>query len=366
MKASSNKIPIKADSPVSKVEDIAYIRLGRKDLDAAFRYYTDFGLKVWERTADRILFSAFGSDFPCWSIERASRNFLLGLGFFLSDKNQFANLQRTESALLQPKGRFGNIPAVTLTDPSGLPVDIIFSSPEINTTRTNSKRIWNAPDTVKRTNAPQPSTSGPPEVVRLGHAVFLKQEFLKNAQWYCDTFGLIPSDIQILPESKEPVLAFLRCDRGKILTDHHTIVIATGADDRLEHCAFELKDLDEIAQGREWLLRNGWKAAWGLGRHLLGSQVFDYERDPTGMLVEHYTDGDKFDDTVPVGFHEISRKSLYQWGQDMPENFLDTGLNLHTLKELLKGFLAKRQIRIKTLVRLKKMASLPPRKWIKY
>ncbi|EPG67392.1 hypothetical protein [Leptospira wolffii] len=50
----------------------------------------------------------------------------------------------------------------------------------------------------------------------------------------------------------------------------------------------------------------------------------------------------------------------------MPENFLDTGLHPHTLKELIKGLLARREIRIKTLVRLKKMASLPPRKWIKY
>ncbi|WP_246050771.1 VOC family protein [Leptospira langatensis] len=275
-------------------------------------------------------------------------------------------MRKLDDAIFRSEGRFGDAPSVSLLDPSGLPVDAVFSSSDPSIPVQNPNRIWNRFDHTKRINMPQPSVSGPPEVIRLGHAVFLKQEFLKNAQWYCDTFGLIPSDIQLLPGSKEPVLAFLRCDRGKELTDHHTIVIASGAEDRLEHCAFELKDLDEIAQGREWLLTKGWKPAWGLGRHLLGSQIFDYQRDPTGMLVEHYTDGDKFDHSVPVGFHEISRKSLYQWGQDMPEDFLDSKLNFRTLKELIKGIFAKREIRIRTLMQMKAMASLSPRKWIKY
>ncbi|WP_244283035.1 VOC family protein [Leptospira neocaledonica] len=359
------RIPKRSEKPISKAQDIAYIRLGRKDLESAYRYYIDFGLKVKSRTEDRILFHAISSGFPCWSIEKANRDFLLGFGFFVSDKKQFAELQKLDGAIFHPKGRFGDIPSVTLFDPSGLPVDAVNSSSH-QISKVNSKRIWNHFDIIKRINTPQPSISGPPKVIRLGHAVFLKQEFFKNAQWYCDTFGLIPSDIQLLPKSKEPVLAFLRCNREGELTDHHTIVVATGADDRLEHCAFELKDLDEIAQGREWLLSKGWKPAWGLGRHLLGSQIFDYERDPTGMLVEHYTDGDKFDHSVPVGFHEISRKSLYQWGQDMPEDFLDTRLNFQSLKELIKGLIAKREIRIKTLIQMKTMASKSPRKWIKY
>lgn len=366
MKSSHKKIPKRSERPTSKAEDISYVRLGRRDLESARRYYLDFGLKVETETEDRILFHSNNSEFPCWSIEKASRDFLLGFGLFVSDKDQFAALRKINGAIFHPKGRFGEIPSVTLFDPSGLPVDAVFSSPTRNKSITDRKRIWNESDSTKRINIPQPSVSGPPEVIRLGHAVFLKQEFLKNAQWYCDTFGFIPSDIQILPESKSPVLAFLRCDKGEDPTDHHTIVIAAGPDDRLEHCAFELKDLDEIAQGREWLLGKGWKAAWGLGRHLLGSQIFDYERDPSGMLVEHYTDGDKFDDSVPTGFHEVSRKSLYQWGQDMPEDFLDAKLSFHTVKELIKGLFAGKEIRIGTLAEMKAMVSRSPRKWIKY
>ena len=33
---------------------------------------------------------------------------------------------------------------------------------------------------------------------------------------------------------------------------------------------------------------------WGIGRHVLGSQLFDYWFDPDGFEYEHYTDGDVF------------------------------------------------------------------------
>ncbi|EPG73408.1 glyoxalase family protein [Leptospira fainei serovar Hurstbridge str. BUT 6] len=366
MNKSASKIPTQAHNPLSKAQDIAYIRLGRRNLSKAERYYTDFGLRIFSKTKKQILFNGNSSNFPCWSVEESNRDFLLGLGLYISSYEEFEALKKLDGTYFRPSGRFGNLPCITLLDPSGLPVDAVLSELSKAPHYFPKKRDWNSYDSIKRANRPQSAESNPSEVIRLGHAVFLKQEFLKNAQWYCDTFGMIPSDIQLLPKSKEPVLVFLRCNRGKILTDHHTIVIGAGADDRLEHCAFELKDIDDISQGRQWLLSRGWKAAWGLGRHILGSQVFDYERDPTGMLVEHYTDGDKFDDTYPVGFHEISLESLYQWGEDMPKDFLDSKLTFHILKELIKGLLSGREIRLGTLIEMKAMAKKPPRHWIKY
>ncbi len=366
MNRSNSICPKRSDNPLSKAQDIAYVRLGRKQLTSSERYYSDFGLKEMEKTKERVLFSGANSDFPCWSVEKSKKDFLIGLGMFISTDEEFETLSKLNGASINSSGRFGNLPCVTLQDPSGLYVDAVLSKNRRSQVSIPEKRIWNRPGEIKRRNRPQSAEFGHANVLRLGHAVLLKQEFYKNAQWYCDTFGLIPSDIQILPESKKPVIVFLRCDLGETPTDHHTIVIASGIDDRLEHCAFELKDMDEIAKGREWLLNKGWKAAWGIGRHLLGSQIFDYKRDPSGMLVEHYTDGDKFDSNVPIGYHPINRKSLHQWGEDMPEDFLDTKLSLHKLKELLKGILNGREISLSKLVELKRVMKTPPRPWIKY
>jgi len=38
-----------------------------------------------------------------------------------------------------------------------------------------------------------------------------------------------------------------------------------------------------------------------IGRHIQGSQLFDYRRDPDGFPVEHFAGGDVFDSTLEPG-----------------------------------------------------------------
>ena len=47
--------------------------------------------------------------------------------------------------------------------------------------------------------------------------------------------------------------------------------------------------------GHDWLKEKGRRHEWGVGRHILGSQIFDYWRDPWGHTLEHWTDGDLLD-----------------------------------------------------------------------
>jgi hypothetical protein len=35
-----------------------------------------------------------------------------------------------------------------------------------------------------------------------------------------------------------------------------------------------------------WLAKKKYKSVWGVGRHILGSQIFDYWWDPTGFMIE--------------------------------------------------------------------------------
>lgn len=44
--------------------------------------------------------------------------------------------------------------------------------------------------------------------------------------------------------------------------------------------------------GHDYLLSKGYKYWWGVGRHILGSQVYNYWLDLDGFVVEHFTDGD--------------------------------------------------------------------------
>lgn len=58
--------------------------------------------------------------------------------------------------------------------------------------------------------------------------------------------------------------------------------------------------------------------AWGVGRHIMGSQVFDYWNDPFGNELEHWTDGDLFIAADPPQIQPMSALLAVQWGAPHP------------------------------------------------
>jgi hypothetical protein len=95
-----------------------------------------------------------------------------------------------------------------------------------------------------------------------------------------------------------------------------------------------VSDLDALAAGGEYLRDHGYQRSWGIGRHIQGSQIFDYWRDPDGFLVEHFTDGDLFDNTLEPGWAAMTASGLAQWGPPVTKDFLGLGLNRESVDEL--------------------------------
>ncbi|KIN09018.1 hypothetical protein OIDMADRAFT_48854 [Oidiodendron maius Zn] len=52
-------------------------------------------------------------------------------------------------------------------------------------------------------------------------------------------------------------------------------------------------------------------------------KYFDYSWDPTGVMIEHYTDGDTVNKDTLIGFGPACHESLPVWGPDVPHKFLD-------------------------------------------
>ena len=63
-------------------------------------------------------------------------------------------------------------------------------------------------------------------------------------------------------------------------------------DTGLHHLSFEVGDIDEIELGASQLIQAGYKDAFGLGRHVGGSNYFHYIRDPWNSLAEYFWDID--------------------------------------------------------------------------
>jgi catechol 2,3-dioxygenase-like lactoylglutathione lyase family enzyme len=74
--------------------------------------------------------------------------------------------------------------------------------------------------------------------------------------------------------------------------------------------------------GAARLLDKGYGYGWGLGRHVLGSNVFFYIRDPWHDLAEYFCDIDY----IPAGMNWEAQDwppqdAFYAWGPSVPEDF---------------------------------------------
>jgi hypothetical protein len=200
----------------------------------------------------------------------------------------------------------------------------------------------------------------PAHIARLGHVVLQTTDFPTMARWYMRHLGIIPTDVQYLADGS-PNLAFFRLDLGNTPADHHTVVLAGGLEEKYEHSAYEVVDLDALGQGQNVLRAAGHRHMWGIGRHVLGSQLFDYWYDPDGMEFEHYTDGDLFTAGHETHYVPLELSSIWAWGDDVPAS-MGVKRDLATVWKIVRLLVAGRL----SVARLKLLGQAlgKPRPWL--
>lgn len=147
--------------------------------------------------------------------------------------------------------------------------------------------------------------------------------------FYTRNFNLMPTNYMCIEEGdkKTKVGMFAHVDRGEEMVDHHSLFIATLPPGQTKthphHCSFEVHDINSQALGHDWLRKQGYELVWGIGRHVLGSQIFDYWWDTTGNMVEHYIDGDLVNKDTPISSHLTKHAVAAAWGPDLPAAFMN-------------------------------------------
>jgi len=323
--------PARHAAPVAKASGLAYLVFERPDLERAKEFLVDFGLRLAHET-DRSLFLRATGDAPfIYRVDRARRARFVGLAFEVDDRSALDALRELPGAgAVEPEDGPGGGERVTLVDPSGLRVVAISGRHRVTRLDHRGPLAVNAPDAARRINAGQRAPALPAEIVRLGHVVLEVSEYQRTCAWYTRNFGLIPSDVQVLSDGT-PAVTFFRLDRGTTPVDHHTLALAQGVMPSYSHSAYEVVDADAVGMGQRFLRHAGYRHAWGMGRHLLGSQLFDYWVDPFGDKHELYCDGDLCTADLPMGVHATSRKMMSQWGPTMPTSFSRPKLSLGNL-----------------------------------
>ena len=347
--------PSRHPHPTTKASALAYLIFDRPDLDRAERFLTDFGLRTVLRNDAQLLMRGVGPAPFCYVVRRAAAANFVGFGLQVdtaADLQALATLPGASEVHDAPWPGGGY--RVTLTDPSGFRVDAIWGRCEAEPLPRRDPLPFNSSDATVRINETQRPPAQAPEVVKLGHVVLELADFQKTCAWYTQHFGFIPSDVQTLPDGS-PAVAFMRLDLGSRPADHHTLALAQGFASKYSHSAFELIDADAVGMGQRVLRENGWTHAWGIGRHILGSQIFDYWQDPWGDKHEHYCDGDLFTADMPTGLHAVSREAMAQWGPAMPRSFTKPRLTLSSLAALVRNLRRSPDLTVKKLVTLAKL-----------
>jgi catechol 2,3-dioxygenase-like lactoylglutathione lyase family enzyme len=328
--------PGRPGSPLIKVAGLAWLEFEKPDLDRAERFGTDFGFTVADRTPDTLVLRGRQAAAPCLAVRRGPRPRFTGLAFQAADREDLDRLARGTGGTVTAH-RGGQ--AVLLRDPSGFPVRVVHGVPELPALPERAPLPLNFGPAPARVNAAQRPARRAAEIQRLGHVVLGTTRFRAALDWYLDTLGLIVSDFLYLDGQRErgPSMAFIRCDQGSVPTDHHTLAMVLQPRTEYVHSAYQLTDLDEVAASGQYLRERGYRHAWGIGRHIQGSQIFDYWRDTDRLMFEHYADGDVFDCTVEPGWAPLSVSGLAQWGPRATAEFTgarDPGVAVAAIKAL--------------------------------
>ncbi len=326
----------RSGDPVIKVHDLAWLEFDKPDLTRAETFARDFGFATVLRTANELHLRGTDAGAPCILVRQGARSRFTGVAFTARDEVDVLRLaDATGTPTRTLPESIGGL-SVDLVDPSGLPVRVIAGSHQLAALAPQSPHVLNVGQDLLRTNATQRPPRVPARVQRLGHVVLQSTKYLETLDWYLDTLGMIVSDFLYFPGQRDrgPTMSFIRCDRGTTPADHHTLALALGPRNRYVHSAYQVADLDAMAAGGEHLYERGYHRSWGIGRHIQGSQIFDYWRDPDGFLVEHFTDGDMFDDSLEPGWAAFTASGLAQWGPPATKDFLGITPGRDSLDEL--------------------------------
>ncbi len=301
-----------------KVDDIAYVRFQAPDLDKMEAFLSDFGLATAQRDANALYMRGQGAD-PFLHVTHKGEPGFAGVAFKARSLDELTALAKSQDTKVEALDGPGGGKVVRLKDPDGFTVEVVAGRETMQAAAIPPAPLINDARKQPRQNAPKLVSQGASHVKRLGHCVLNVSNFRASEAWYKERFGFITSDeIKLSPEFA--LGAFLRCDRGDQPADHHTLFMLGTGTPKFNHAAFEVVDLDDLMSGHDHLKDNAREAQWGVGRHILGSQIFDYWRDPWGHTLEHWTDGDLM--TASWGSREATPQDLMgvQWGMKMPAN----------------------------------------------
>ncbi|MDN7681581.1 VOC family protein [Burkholderia cenocepacia] len=305
------------------MQDIAFVRYQVTDLDRMENFLLDFGLHRAARSESALYMRAAGTAHHVHVSELGADNATTGFGLHAREAADLERLAAHLGVAVEDNPEPGGGRRVRFRDPDGFLVDVVHGAARHAALPQREPVAVNFGGPRQRLGKTVRLKPRPSAVLRLGHVALQVRDFPAMLAFYRDVLGFRISDTYWAGTEHNTIAAFLHCGLGEQWTDHHTIALISAQDGRarFDHTAFEVLDLDDVVLGGEHLKACGYRHSWGVGRHVQGSQIFDYWRDPFGNKIEHWTDGDLVNDSTPAGHGPLSLDELSQWAPPLAPEF---------------------------------------------
>ena len=308
---------------VIKVKDLAYGRLRAPDLDVMEEFLTHFGLIRAARTPSALYMRGTGPRHHLHITEKGDAKFV-GFGYYAASEEDLHRLAKTPGAsAVEKMDEPGGGQRVRLREPNGYQVEVVHGIEEQAPIAVDETPMNTGADPLRRAGTLMRLRKSPSPIKRIGHGVMGTPKVKETVQWFRDTLGFICSDDIYVGDKDHIIGSFNRVDCGDEYVDHHTLFCVMNERAGLNHMSFEVPDVDAVFKDHEYIARLGkYEHMWGVGRHLLGSQVYDYWCDPWGRVHERWADTDRLNARTPGNLLSAEEGLVSQWGEDPPEKFI--------------------------------------------
>ena len=309
--------------PVVKVTDIAYGRLQSPSLDEAEEFLTRFGMVRSERTQDALYMRGTDPDHHIHVTHLGPSRFI-GLAFFVENEDDLKRFAKTPGALgIENIDEPGGGKRVRIQDPHGYQMEVLCGMKMLAPLPSRKNVLNWGEQKLRRAGELMRLPRGPSQVKRIAHGVIMTQNAKEKIKWYREMFGFVCSDDVYAGTRDNVIASFNRCDRGETYVDHHVFLCIEGPKTGLNHLSFEVQSIDDVMLGHEHLRQAGkYRHVWGIGRHVLGSQIYDYWQDPWGRIHEHWTDSDVLNVHAAPNLLSAEEGLSSQWGEPVPQEFI--------------------------------------------
>ena len=306
-----------------KAAEFAFPRMEAPDLDAMEEFLTHFGMVRAERTPDALYMRGADSHHHLHAVHKGGTKFI-GFAYHAASEDDLKRLAKLPGASgIETLNEPGGGKRVRLTEPNGYQIEVIHGMQSVAPIKVERDAVNTGSDPLRRKGRLMRLSKSPTTLQRIGHGVLATPRVKETTAWFRETLGMIRSDDVYAGDKENVIGAFSRLDRGDEYVDHHVLFCVHNEKTGLNHVSYEAQDIDAVFQDHEHIKSVGkYEHMWGIGRHLLGSQVYDYWADPWGRMHERWADTDRLN--AANGGHLLSAEEGFQsqWGERPPERFI--------------------------------------------